>query len=143
MRPALALLVFGATLSAPPAFAQDDDAAIREVIETAYVDAVFVARDEAAVRAGFHPDFVLAVLMDDGEILVVTLDEWLARLELDGTPSGDEVRHEIERVDVTGDTAVVKALLWIDGEHVYTDYMGLYRLPAGWRIVTKVFHGHD
>lgn len=56
------------------------------MIETAYVNGVFVARDETAVRAGFHPDFVLSVLLDDGKILVVTL---------------------------------------------------------GWRIVTKVFHGHD
>lgn len=64
------------------------------------------------------------------------------------TRGADEgaIRQVIEaayvRVDITG-TAVVKLQLFINGEHEYTDYFGLYRFSDGWRIVTKVFQSHD
>jgi hypothetical protein len=119
-----------------------EDRAVRRVIETAYVTGVFVTRDTAAVRAGFHPDFVLSVLQDD-RVLVVSLDRWLGHLKLDGRRSTDTVEHRFERVDVTGNTATVKLQLFVNGEHEYTDYFGLYRFSDGWKIVTKVFASHD
>lgn len=145
MRRWLVPLVLVLVLSPLPIRAQEaasDDRAIRQVIENAYVRGVFVARDPAVVRGGFHPDFVLSVL-DDEEILVVTLDQWLDHLELDGEPGTETVEPDFERIDITGDTAVAKLQLWIDGEHVYTDYLGLYRTADGWRIVAKVFQSHD
>lgn len=142
--PRLALLVLALGLIVTPAATQtsSDPAAVRELIRDAYVNGVFVSRDEAAVRRGFHPDFVLSVL-DDGELIVVTLDEWLARLELDGRPSTDTARHVFEYVDITGDVASVKMQLHVNGQHVYTDHLSLYRFPQGWRIVNKVFQDHD
>ncbi len=130
-------------LSAASAQAPDHDArAIREVIENAYVKGVFVDRNAAAVRAGFHPAFVLSVY-DADSIIVAPLDMWLDLLLLDGERSSDSVRHVFEQVDVTGGTATVKLQLWINDEHVYTDYLGLYRFQDGWKIVTKVFASHD
>lgn len=138
---AAALLSFAPVgLSAQGAGA--DERAIRDVIETSYVTAVFVSHDAPAVRAGFHPDFVLWV-QDDGELLAVSLDAWLEHLELDGRPSGDTVEHAFKRVDVTGDAAVVKLQLYINGEHEYTDYFALYRFADGWKIVTKLFQDYD
>lgn len=112
------------------------------MIEAAYVTGVFITRDTAAVRAGFHPDFVLSVHHDDG-IILAPLDLWLERLDLDGSRSADTVVHRFDRVDITGNTAVVKLQLFINGAHEYTDYFGLYRFSTGWRIVTKVFQSHD
>jgi hypothetical protein len=137
------LLLLGGILLAPlaSAHAQDPAAgepAIRQVVEDAYVTAVFVTRDEQAVREGFHPDFQLSVYEED-RIVLVPLEFWLERLALDGQPSGSTVRHEFERVDVTDGAATVKLQLWIDGEHVYTDYLGLYRFNDGWKIVNKIF----
>jgi hypothetical protein len=141
MRLLPALLAIGPSILPVPALAQDaatDESAIRQVIESAYVNGVFVTRDEAAVRAGFHPDFVMAV-NDDGQLIVASLDMWLERLGLNGERSSDHVKPTYERIDVTGGTAVVKLELWVNGEHVYTDYLSLYRFSDGWKIVAKVF----
>lgn len=132
-------------VSAVPAAAQGperDVRAIREVIEAAYVRGVFVSRDPAAVRAGFHPSFVLAVY-DADTLIMAPLQRWLDLLKLNGQPSGDTVRHEFERIDVTGGTAIVKLQLWINGKHTYTDYLSLYRFRDGWKMVLKVFAGHE
>jgi hypothetical protein len=130
-------------LSVASAQTPDHDArAIREVIENAYVDGVFIDRNEAAVRAGFHPAFVLSVY-DADTVIVAPLDMWLDLLPLNGERSSDSVRHVFEYVDVTSGTATVKLQLWINDEHVYTDYLGLYRFADGWKIVTKVFASHD
>lgn len=144
VRPRTWLLVLGLLLppALAPAQADSADQAVRRVIESAYVTGVFVTRDTATVRRGFHPGFVLSVL-DDGEVIVVTLDEWLDHLELDGRRSTDAVRHEFDYVDVTGNTATAKLRLYINGQQEYTDYLSLYRFPDGWRIVNKVFQDHE
>ena len=120
----------------------DAEATIRQIVVEAYVDGVFRDRDEDAVRAGFHPEFVMTVRRPDG-VIVATLDMWLERLGLDGTPSEAQITHRFRSVDVTGETAVVKLEILQDGTHLYTDYLGLYRFPDGWRIVNKVFQSHD
>jgi hypothetical protein len=130
-------------LSVASAQTPDHDArAIREVIENAYVAGVFIDRNESAVRAGFHPAFVLSVY-DADTVIVAPLDMWLDLLPLNGEQSTDSVRHVFEYVDVTSSTATVKLQLWINDEHIYTDYLGLYRFADGWKIVTKVFASHD
>ena len=119
-----------------------DEAAVQEVVETSYVQGLHALRDEAVVRAGFHPDFVMTVNGGDG-VVVVTLDEWLARLELDGEPSPRRIESRFERVDVSGQAASVRVEILADGEHLYTDYFGLYELEDGWKIVNKIFHSHS
>ena len=139
------LFLMGWTVCLSPAWAQgpDRDArAIRAVIESAYVEGVFIDRNPAAVRAGFHPAFVLSVY-DADTIIVASLDMWLDRLQLNGERSSDSVRHVFESVDVTGGTAIVKLQLWINDEHIYTDYYSLYRFTDGWKIVAKVFASHN
>ena len=50
------------------------------------------------------------------------------------------VSAEIPTVDIAGNAAVARAQVYYDGEHVFTDYMSLYRFPEGWRIVAKIFN---
>lgn len=145
-------LGLAATAAAPHAAAQapvsaaapaNDVAAIRRLIADHYVTAVFVTRDEAAVRGGFHPRFHLFVL-DADSVIVAPLDMWLGRLKLDGVGSGKTMRHDVALIDVAGDAAVVRTELFEDGRHIYTDYFSLYRFPSeGWRIVTKIFQDRD
>lgn len=133
---ALPLLASGRVPSDSP-----DEAAIREVVETAYIKGFHIIRDEAAVRAGFHPDFVMTVHDGDG-VIVVPLEMWLERLELDGRRNPLEVEGRFVLVDVAGETAVVRLEVHEGGEHVYTDYFGLYEFPEGWKIVNKIFQDH-
>lgn len=128
--------------SAAVAQQRDDEAAIRALIADHYVAAVFETRDPASVRQAFHPLFRLYAI-DDGQLLAVTLDEWLAHLELDGVHSGSDARHDVVLIDITDDAATARTELYVDGEHEYTDYFLLYRLPGeGWRVVAKVFASH-
>jgi len=138
------LFVFGFLLYAPAIFAQqaDDEADIRKLLLESYVDGIYVNRDEAAVRSGFHADFVLHVLAD-GQLIQAPLDMWLARLQLDGTKNTTPYDHSFEYVDITGNSAVVKMQIFEDSRHIYTDYFGLYKFASGWMIVNKIFYGHN
>ncbi len=116
------------------------ESAIREVVIESYVKGIHQNRDEAAIRQGFHPDFVMS-LYRDGELVQVTLSEWIGRLPL-GERNSHEIRHDFEKIHITGNAAQVRLALFRDGQQVYTDYLGLYRFRDGWKIVNKLFHSH-
>jgi len=126
---------------APGARAEEDGAAVREVITKAYVEGIHQNRDRAAIEAGFHPDFVMHVL-SEGQLIQAPLEMWLARMTLDGTPNKKKIEAEFLSVDVTGDTATAKLKVVADGVQIYTDYFGLYRFADGWKIVNKIFQSH-
>jgi hypothetical protein len=136
-----ALFVLASATQASAQGASRDEEAIQEVLETAYVQGLHILRDEEVVRQGFHPDFIMTVHDGDGVILV-PLDMWLERLELDGQPNPGHVEAQVEFIDVTGEAASAKLQIYEDGEHLYTDYFGLYKMPDGWKIVNKSFQSH-
>jgi hypothetical protein len=129
-----ALLVSGAAQS--PADDADD---IRGVIESAYIEGIHKNGSREAIRAGFHPDFVMKVLSDDA-VADVTIEQWIGRLAPEGTAPGREVTYRIPDVSVSGQAAVARVEVMFDGRHVYTDYMSLYRFSEGWRIVAKIYN---
>jgi hypothetical protein len=135
-------LALGASVRA--AAADGDVEAVKAVVKSAYVDGVHVRGDAALMRAGFHPGFRMLVLKD-GALTPVTLDDWAGRIEKGaaerkGPPP--EIRHEFTRVDVTGDAAAVRLELHRGGKHTFTDHLSLYRFPDGWKIVSKIFQAH-
>ena len=115
---------------------------IRRVIEKAYIQGIHGNQDEQLVRSGFHEDFAMLVLRDDA-IDKVTVDEWLARVEVMKLENPEmwaaETRYSVDLVDVSGYAAVAKLQVFKGEVHFSTDYMLLYRLEEGWRIVTKIF----
>jgi hypothetical protein len=124
--------------------ADGDVEAIKSVVKAAYVDGVHAQPSAAAMRAGFHPHFRMLVLKD-GAVSGVTLDEWASRIEKGAaarTGPAPEIRHEFTTVDVTGNAAVVRLELHRGGKHTFTDYLSLYRFPEGWKIVSKTFQAH-
>lgn len=145
------ILALLALQSAAPAAAQDRpdsravsvaaESAVEDVLVEAYVSGVHIDRDPDAVRRGFHPDFVMMV-HDSGQLVTVSLQEWLDHMELDRVRTSETIRHVFRSVDVTGDAAIAILEIYENGTHIYTDYFSLYRFPDGWRIVGKTFHGH-
>ena len=124
--------------------AESDVEAVKAVVKSAYVDGVHAKADPALMRAGFHPSFRMLVLKD-GAVSGVTLDEWASRIEKGAsarTAPAPAIRHEFTQVDVTGNAAVVRLELYRDGRHTFTDYLSLYRFPEGWKIVSKIFQAH-
>lgn len=149
---ALAAATLASALAAT-ATAQDveaDRAAVQAVVEAAYVKGVHQDRDVAAIRAGFHAGFRMLVRRAEGTMHAVTLDEWIAGIERakaeaaahPGQPPRPPARAEYPLVAVVGDAALVRLELYRGDTHVFTDFLQLYRLAEGWRIVGKSFFAH-
>jgi hypothetical protein len=118
-----------------------DADAIRAVITSAYIDGLQKNGSREAIRKGFHPSFVMKVL-SNGQVSDMTIEQWIGRLPAEGTPPRNRIEHRFPDVAVTGDAAVATVEIDIDGRHVFTDYISLYKFPEGWRIVGKIFHRH-
>lgn len=134
-----------ALLAAATGFTDDtaDVAAVKAIVTSAYVEGVHRQGDPALMRAGFHPDFRMYMLRE-GKVSVVTLDQWAERIGGGDKGKGPapKIDANFTQVDVTGSTAVARVEVRRDGKHVFTDYLSLYKLPEGWRIVAKTFQSH-
>ena len=137
----LLALAAATSLAAPP----DESADVQAVVQSAYVEGVHAKGDAALMRQGFHPDFRMLVLRD-GKMSAVTLEEWIGRLEARNKENSNApkpvIKAEFPIVDITGNAAVVRVELSRDGKHTFTDYLLLYKLPDGWKIVSKIFQSH-
>ena len=136
-------LMMLAALAAGSASADDaaEQEAVKAVVRSAYVEGVHAKGDAALMSQGFHPDFRMLVLRD-GAMSAVSLDEWIARMEKgakERTQPAPPVAHEFTHVDVTGNAAVARVEIKRGGKHVFTDYLSLYRFADGWKIVGKIY----
>jgi hypothetical protein len=140
-------MLLAAALLAPAALpaAERAEDAVKAVVQSAYIEGVHAKGDAALMRAGFHPDFRMLVLRD-GAMSAVTLDEWATRIEKGSRDRAGaarpEIRAEFPRIHVTGDAAQVQVELYRGGKHAFTDYLTLYRFADGWKIVSKIFQAH-
>ena len=140
----LLALVLAATIAV--AQAPDDDAAIKEVVDRAYVQGVHIDGDPQKIRSGMHDSFVMLVRNGDA-VTSLTRDAWIARIEASKAQAKPgaakpETKAEIDVLDRSGDTAVARVKLFRDGKQIFTDYISLYRFDSGWKLVGKVFHRH-
>lgn len=135
------LALAAASVAAPP----DEAAGVKAVVQLAYVEGVHAKGDASLMRQGFHAEFRMLVLRE-GKMQVVTLDEWAGRIETRAkeNPNAAQpaIRAEYPIVDVTGNAAIVRVELYRDGKHAFTDYLSLYKFPDGWKIVGKIFQAH-
>lgn len=139
-----ALVVVAPVPSSAQASNADRDAVLK-VVDEAYVQGVHASPSAEAMRRGFHPGFRMLVLAD-GKLSAVTLDEWAGRIEKSSAAAASASRpaitREISRVEIEGHAATVRLELYRDGRHTFTDFLSLYRFPDGWKIVGKTFYTH-
>lgn len=106
----------------------------------AYVEAMVFA-DEAALRDLFHPSCAI-VGNYQGAVEWLTLEEFIAAILLEGrAPEGTRPFWEIELIDRTADSAVVRVVDDFAGMR-FTDHLSLLRIHDHWRIVHKLYHLH-
>ena len=115
---------------------------IKQVIDSAYIQGIHGDQDESKVKGGFHRDFTMLVL-NEGEIQKVMVDEWLTRVEQMKSDNPEmwaaETRYTYELVDTAGYAAVAKLEVFKGEVHFSSDYMLLYKFDDGWKIVSKIF----
>ena len=133
------LVVPMAALAQSPA----EEAAIKALVQTAYVDGLQNLGDLEKTKAGFHPDFVLLGLRD-GALTRLPIAEWIASA---GKRKADGAKPPLTTctflsVDVTGSAASVKLELHQNDTRIFTDYLSLYKFPDGWKIVGKIYFRH-
>jgi ketosteroid isomerase-like protein len=132
-------LVLLVCLPAVAAADESDTTAIIEVVDRAYVQGVHLEADAEKMRSGMHESFVMFVRTEEG-VNQVTRDQWIARLKPRAADSPrPDVKARIAVLDQTGDAAVVKVDLFRDGKQIFTDYISLYRMKDGWKMVGKTF----
>lgn len=139
------LLVACATLSS---FAQDktEEEAIKALINKAYVDGLQNGGDLAPTRETFWPGFDLLVFKTS-VIEKLPIYNWIKiteerRAKEKAPADAPKVTCNYLFVDITGSAAVVKLELFRGGEKLFTDYLSLYKLDTGWKIVGKIYHRH-
>ena len=116
--------------------------AVKKVLVDSYVKGIHINRDIKLVQEGFHPDFIMHVL-DNNQIIKASLDMWLGRLKLDGQKNQNTIDYKFKSIDITGYSAVAKMEIYENSKHIYTDYFSLYKFEDGWKIISKIFTGHD
>jgi hypothetical protein len=124
---------------------ETEEAAVKKVIEEAYVKGIHIERDIPAIEKGFHPDFDM-LIFKNGEIRRFPLADWIGSIkkgkEKNPGPPPYEVTSKIPMVDVAGNAAVARVEIFRDSKHIYTDYMSLYKFEDGWKIVRKIYFRH-
>jgi len=122
--------------------ANNDIELIKNVIEEAYIDGIHTSQDESKVRNGFHEDFIMYVKKENS-VTKVGISEWLERVEVLKEKNPDlwskETTTKSINVDVGGYAAVAKLDVYKGDTYFSTDFMLLYKLDDGWKIVSKVF----
>jgi hypothetical protein len=129
------------------AFAQNDEAEIKQVITSAYIDGIQNGGSAEQIRKGIHPAFTMLRVMDN-DVKPYPIEEWLAAIEKrkaeakpDAKPA-PKAEGKFISVDVTGTAAVVKLELYREGKKQFTDYIVLSKFNEGWRIISKSFYRH-
>lgn len=123
-----------------------DDAAIKEVVDRGYVQGVHIDADGAKIRGGMHESFVMFVRNGE-QITQLGRDAWIERIEAGKASRKPDAPRpattaDIQVLDRSGDSAVVRVNLFRDGKQVFTDYIALYRFSDGWKMVGKIFYRH-
>ena len=140
----LACVVLALATAGAAASTDAEKKAVVQVITDAYINGVHAKPDAAAMRRGFHPDFRMLVLTD-GKMNAVTLDEWAARVEkaaANPNAARPAIKAEFPQVEIAGAAASARVEVFRDGKHTFTDYLLLYRFADGWKIVSKTYHTH-
>lgn len=128
-----------------PVAESDDVAAVKRVIEEAYVKGIHVDQDVEAIRKGFHPSFTMYAYKD-GQVTTTSIEQWIASIEEGKKKSPDrpklETKVDFVSVQVSGNAATARLEMYKDGKHVFTDFMSLYKFEDGWKIVAKIYYRH-
>jgi hypothetical protein len=141
----LLTLFAGIAAGVPADSASNEEAAIRQVVNEAYIDGIHNYRDPAAIRKGFDPGFEMLILKDD-KLEKLALEAWIARLAEAKTPAPTRASGlrpttaEFPVVEVAGTAAFCRVEVSRDGKRLFTDFLNLYKFADGWRIVGKSFY---
>lgn len=126
--------------------AQNEEQAVKDVIQSAYIDGIHNLGDITAIEKGFHPGFNLLIKNKNGQLVKFPIYSWIesTKKRKQENPDGPKEKTTVEfvNIDITGEAAMAKIDLLRGDKKIFTDYLFLYKFAEGWRIVSKVYHGY-
>lgn len=130
---------------AASSFAQGDEDAVKQVINTAYIGGIHNGGPIDDIRKGFHPSFIMFV-KNNNDIKSTTIEEWIGNIEKSrqsntAKPANPAVA-KFQTVSISGTAAVATLDLYRGEKKIFTDNLLLYKFDEGWRIVGKNFFRH-
>jgi hypothetical protein len=128
-----------------PAFSQNsDEEAIKQVIQTSYINGIQNRGSAEDIRKGFHASFNMLRLVEN-DVKPLPIEEWIANIEKSkakNEPAPPKAEGKFLNIDIAGTAAVVKLDLFREGKKTFTDYLVLYKFNEGWKIVSKTYYKH-
>lgn len=118
--------------------------AIKQVIQSGYVDGLLNYGDTEPTRKSFHPDFYISGLKDNA-LTRYPLKEWIPRVEkarADGKTPDMKFYVKFPIIEITEKAAMVQMDIFdkASDKQIFTDYLLLYKFDEGWKIVQKIYH---
>lgn len=118
-----------------------EEEAIKKVIINAYIEGLFNKGDASLAREGFHTDCNALILRQD-QLLKISANSYVERFETNPGPLHAGTEYVFTDVHVTGTAAMAIVEIYQESNHIYTDYISLYKFSTGWKIVTKIFYSY-
>lgn len=138
----LALLMVAGSVMAQT---NQDEEAIKKVIDVAYIEGLHNGGDLQATESGFHPGFNLLIFRNN-MLEFLPIYNWIQmtkqRRETQTEPDKEKIACVYKNIDITGNAAVAKIELYRSDKLVFTDYLSLYKFEEGWRVVSKIYFRH-
>ncbi len=118
--------------------------AIKNVIQTGYVDGLLNYGDTEPTKNSFHPDFYISGLKDN-QLTKYHLVEWIPRVEkacAEGKTPDMKFYVKFPIIEITEKAAMVQLNIFdkATDKQIFTDYLLLYKFDEGWKIVQKIYH---
>jgi hypothetical protein len=135
------LLIMTVTL-----YGQIDEDLIKKTITDSYVIGIHNGGTLDAISKGFHPGFELLGIGQDGNTMtklpIYTWVENIRQAKEAGRVPTVKTECKFLDIDITGNAAMAKIELLREEKLIFTDYLFLYKLKDGWKIVNKIYFRH-
>ena len=139
------ILIIPMTFLFFPVFAQSEEAAVKEVVTSAYINSIHNGGPIENIRNGFHPSFHM-LRFAGNNVNPLSIEDWIKNIEKSRAenPNNTPVKTEGKFINVTvaGNTANVVLELFKGDKKIFTDNLLLYKFDEGWRIVSKTYYRH-
>ena len=123
------------TFQVAKAQARAEESAVRQTVEQYLHGLKF--NDVESLKRAFFPEAKLLFIKRDGQLGQLSQEQWYKGF---AASAGQEEKGDLKiaSVDITGNAASVK-VVEVYEKSKYTDYLSMLKLPAGWRIVNKIY----
>ncbi len=107
-------------------------------VAQAYFDAAY-EMDADGFASIFHPSSSVTKLGEDGAVIVIPIETWLATVRNTPAPKSQGLERDdhVLSLDVAGELALLKVRLQI-GPRRFTDMLSCLKVDAAWKIVQEV-----